>query len=1143
MAKKWLSNLMRRRAKVRKPIRNEGVALTAELLEDRAVPAIFTVNWDGQNPAVQPPNTMSLQQAVIAANANPGTDQINFLSSITNVLVDKTMLLPTITDTVVIDGTGGNGKIVIHFNSANATDVVNGFTVAAQNTIIRNLIMLDDNGPNNFNPIGKEYGIKITGAGGFNLQNVSIGDTAGHSFDGDAVVIVNSPNNIIGGAGSNQAVLIFSNNGNGVHISGAASTNNLVQQATIEKNAGDGVLLDTGASANIIGGFTSSPVNSGNRIDGNTGDGVHLNASSNNRIQRNFIGNDGTNNATKANGGNGVLIENGSAFNIIGGNDLTAGNKISGNTENGIYIKDNTSSGNQIQSNLIGIDPTNNTVAMPNSGDGILVENAPNTFVGSTTTAANYISGNNLNGVEVRGAASTGTIIVNNRIGVTGTSLATTGLDTKLGNVQDGVLLVNATGVTVGGGGTNAQNIIGANRNGVFVSSNSNNITIKGNQLGVNRKADGTYPNLGNLQDGIRVESSTNIQIGGVQSLEGNKAASNRNGIHIINASGVTMQGNLIGPNFTGSAIFPPIFEEIFEPAFQAEDGILVESSSNVKIGTPAQNGGNLISHNRHGISITKGSSNVTIQNNLIGTQRIATRTPDLGNQDDGIFIDASTNVTIGGTAPATPNTIAKNLDGIQVSGGSSFVTIQGNLIRNNSQSGIRIEDSSFVTVGGSTTAAKNSINNRRLAFDTTLQLDGVFIVAGSHDNIVQGNYIGTDSTGDKTLGNRGNGVLIDGSSNNIVGMTTVAGSQTADVAAQANEGNIIANNLFNGIAVVEATGPATGNKLSGNVTVNNGLLGIDLGSTVGDVTLNDLGDVDTGANNLQNFPVVNFAQSTAGTGTTIQGVMNAAPNRTYRIELFHIQTPNTTGTLKNYGQANDYVGSINVTTDGGGNAAFSFIRADLLLPANDYITATATDLTTGDTSELGLDQAIEGAPGPNTYVVNNDGNYYLTVPAPKPTGIVFLAPDNGTMTVAMAIKLANEHPGDDRIVFDLPPEYTFTPTNGAVTYLQESRWVLLNGDVPDITDTVIIDGSHLAWPQTQGGTKNFDLDYTIYSNKGSHGLVVSDNPTTQAQFSNPNATADLVVIRHLSVSGSGRGNRHCTRQQVWWGEHSGRAH
>src|SRR5262249_41039367 len=155
--------------------------------------------------------------------------------------------------------------------------------------------------------------------------------------------------------------------------------------------------------------------------------------------------------------------------------------------------------------------------------------------IGNTTTAANFVAGNNLNGIAIIGAGSSGSIIVNNRVGIAGTSL-TTKLDTKRGNTQHGILVgpdgngSNPINITVGGGGTNAQNIIGANVGNGITILNGTNIPLQGNQLGVNKLADGTYPSLGNLLDGIYVEGSTNVLIGGTQSLQGNKAAGNVNG-------------------------------------------------------------------------------------------------------------------------------------------------------------------------------------------------------------------------------------------------------------------------------------------------------------------------------------------------------------------------------------------------------------------------------------------------------------------------------------------------------------------------------------------------------------------------------------------------------------------------------------
>ena len=96
----------------------------------------------------------------------------------------------------------------------------------------------------------------------------------------------------------------------------------------------------------------------------------------------------------------------------------------------------------------------------------------------------------------------------------------------------------------------------------------------------------------------------------------------------------------------------------------------------------------------------------------------------------------------------------------------------------------------------------------------------------------------------------------------------------------------------------------------------SNGGLGIDLGGN--GVTQNDTGDADTGANNLQNFPIVTYATILNG-NLTVHGSLNSTPNTTYRIEVFINDAADATG----YGEGQMYLGSFNVTTDSAGNANF----------------------------------------------------------------------------------------------------------------------------------------------------------------------------------------------------------------------------
>ena len=171
-------------------------------------------------------------------------------------------------------------------------------------------------------------------------------------------------------------------------------------------------------------------------------------------------------------------------------------------------------------------------------------------------------------------------------------------------------------------------------------------------------------------------------------------------------------------------------------------------------------------------------------------------------------------------------------------------------------------------------------------------------------------------------------GILIDTQGNNTV--------QQNDLSA--NKGS--------GVAIV---GTVTGNRIEGNTFTGNTGLGIDLGKDGS--TANDAGDLDVGANNLQNFPVLTIAESVA-TGATIGGTLNSNPSAPFRVEFF---SNDATGTA----QGKTFLGFTNVTTDATGTGSFSFTAAGAAL--GQLITATATDAS-GNTSELSQAKAVAAA-------------------------------------------------------------------------------------------------------------------------------------------------------------------------------------
>src|SRR4029077_11501094 len=142
------------------------------------------------------------------------------------------------------------------------------------------------------------------------------------------------------------------------------------------------------------------------------------------------------------------------------------------------------------------------------------------------------------------------------------------------------------------------------------------------------------------------------------------------------------------------------------------------------------------------------------------------------------------------------------------------------------------------------------------------------------------------------------------------------------------------------------------GNDFNANSIFSNNGLGIDL---KGDgVTANDLGDADNGPNQLQNYPVLTFANSAA----VIQGTLNSVANKPYRIDFFSSPAADNSG----FGEGQTWIGSVNVTTDAKGNAAFNMDFPGSLTPGS-VVTATATGTGTGASGTSEFSAAINVVP------------------------------------------------------------------------------------------------------------------------------------------------------------------------------------
>ena len=353
------------------------------------------------------------------------------------------------------------------------------------------------------------------------------------------------------------------------------------------------------------------------------------------------------------------------------------------------------------------------------------------------------------------------------------------------------------------------------------------------------------------------------------------------------------------------------------------------------------------------GVSIT--SDGNVVRGNFVGTD--VSGAAVLGNGGNAITIDAAADNTIGGTAPWERNVMSGNSgNGILIVGDSATGNVvEGNFIGTdatgtldlgNTFAGVGILNSaSHNTIGGTAPGAGNVVSGNGTI--------GVGMGAGGvcTDNVVQGNRIGTDVTGTLPIGNGLDGVGTSGLNNTVGGSTSEAR-------------NIIAFNGRNGVSVDAVFSNGTGNIVRGNSIFSNTALGIDLSVDMGPdgVTANDAGDGDTGANNLQNYPVLTSA---VGGSTTVQGTLNSTPSTQFTLEFFHSGACDPSG----FGEGESFLGSATVETDAGGDASFSVEFAESV-PAGRFITATATD-SAGNTSEFSQCIAAAAAsPGD----VNRDG-------------------------------------------------------------------------------------------------------------------------------------------------------------------------
>ncbi len=395
-------------------------------------------------------------------------------------------------------------------------------------------------------------------------------------------------------------------------------------------------------------------------------------ASDNNVVSGNFFGSNAAGDAALANVGFGVTIDSG-VGNLVGGitpedRNLFASDATDSSSSGGIGIQVRTTDpGTRIQGNYIG-----------------------------TNAAGEAALGNSL-GIYVLGFASA--------------DLTIGGLTSTPGRGAGNVISGNSS-------------LGGISNDGIFIVNRPGDLTIQGNLIGLDATGTTALPNgVSGIHFQDATPGSSALLIGGTAFGARNVIFNNRITGIVSNAIGLTIQGNYIGTDITGT----------LKPTSTNGGGVGISIGGSATIGGASAAARNLISCHGTGIDIFGGS--VTVQGNYIGTT-VDGVTP-LANDSVGLSVENDAVVTIGGTAAGEGNVIANSvLAGITVKN-TARATIQRNSIYDNgtdpttiSHLGIDLNDD-FVTPNdpGDADTGPNNLQNYPVLKKATVSGSAVEII------------------------------------------------------------------------------------------------------------------------------------------------------------------------------------------------------------------------------------------------------------------------------------------------------------------------------------------------------------------------------------------------------------------------------
>src|SRR5207249_4222983 len=360
--------------------------------------------------------------------------------------------------------------------------------------------------------------------------------------------------------------------------------------------------------------------------------------------------------------------------------------------------------------------------------------------------------------------------------------------------------------------------------------------------------------------------------------------------------SGNVLQGNFIGTDVTGA-----------HGLGNGADGVTIQDAPGNAIGGTATGSRNLISGNgANGIFVNEGGANTAIAGDWIGVD--VSGSLAIPNAANGVHVFGAANAAITGNV-ISGNGAGFGPAGIRVSDGASGARVQGNFIGTDAagtskvpnRAGLVLDRASGALVGGADSDARNLISGND---QSAIYLTGAAAAAAR----IEGNFIGTDVTGNVALGNSsalgffaidisgqfgvppgtlilrnlisgnggpGVGIHIGADGNTLRG--NFIGTNASGMAALGNRMGIAletANNVVGGLAAADR------NVISGNGAGNNGPgVRLDGGAATGNRLLgNFIGTNATGTAGLGNAGDGVFITNGAS-GNTIGGTDPGARN------------------------------------------------------------------------------------------------------------------------------------------------------------------------------------------------------------------------------------------------------------------------